>query len=115
LLVAAGEGDRGLRRSRRLDAEPREPPRRRRAPPPQVEPSPARVRRERRVGQVVLDRAAEREPFALAVLAQEPQPLADPAPGGGARAGDALDPDHARADGFESEERAEQLGAAGAD
>ena len=56
------------------------PARRLGPPPPQVQPAPAGVVAQGRVGQVVLDRPRQGEPFPLAVLAQEPEPLRDPSP-----------------------------------
>ena len=42
---------------------------------------PQRACRQCRIGQVVFDRAAQGEPFPLAVFAQESEPLRDPALG----------------------------------
>src|SRR5260370_32569023 len=71
LLVAAGELARGLRRARALDRHPGDPRVRRLLLPGGQDQRPRTERLEPGQRQVVRHAQAEREPFALAVLAQQ--------------------------------------------
>ena len=79
LLIAAREVEDSLGGPGRVDPQARDPAGHFRAPLSEPQPAPAGVSRQRRKSHVVFDRAAESQPFGLAVLGEEPDSLRDAA------------------------------------